>query len=72
MFNKVVLVGNLTRDIELRYLQNGSAVGKSAIAVTRKYNSNGEKKKKLVSLILIFGVKPQKLQINICIKEAKS
>jgi len=32
MFNRVVLVGNLTRDIELRYLQTGTAVGKTGIA----------------------------------------
>ncbi|MBP3224818.1 MAG: single-stranded DNA-binding protein, partial [Campylobacter sp.] len=37
MFNKVVLVGNLTRDIELRYLQTGTAIGKTGIAVTRKF-----------------------------------
>ena len=27
MFNKVVLVGSLSRDIELRYAQSGSAIG---------------------------------------------
>ncbi|TWO20743.1 single-stranded DNA-binding protein [Campylobacter hyointestinalis] len=42
MFNKVILVGNLTRDIELR--SAGSfMVGSTGIAVTRKYkNGNGE------------------------------
>jgi len=44
MFNKVILVGNLTRDIELRYSQNGSAIAKSAIATSRKFTVNGEKK----------------------------
>ncbi|MDA3053545.1 single-stranded DNA-binding protein [Campylobacter sp. JMF_03 NE3] len=44
MFNKVVLVGHLTRDIELRYLQTGTAIGKSAIAVTRKYTANNGQK----------------------------
>lgn len=39
MFNKVVLVGNLTKDIELRYSQSGSCIGNSSIAVTRKYTS---------------------------------
>lgn len=28
MFNKVVIVGNLTRDIELRYTPSGAAIGK--------------------------------------------
>lgn len=36
MLNNVILIGNLTRNIELRYLQNGTAIGKSAIAVTKK------------------------------------
>lgn len=45
MFNKVVLVGNLTRDIELRYSTSGSAIGNSAIAVTRKYSTQGGEKR---------------------------
>ena len=44
MFNKVVLVGYLTRDIELQYLQTGVAIGNSAIAVTRKYTANNGQK----------------------------
>ena len=41
--NKVVLIGNLTRDIELRYTQSGYCVGNSGIAVTRKFkNAKGE------------------------------
>lgn len=45
MFNQVVMVGNLTRDIELRYLPSGSAIGKSAIATSYKYKSqSGEQK----------------------------
>ena len=37
MFNKVILVGNLTRDIELRYLPNGSALAKLGLATNRRY-----------------------------------
>jgi len=37
MFNKVILVGNLTRDIELRYTQGGMAIAKSGIATNRKF-----------------------------------
>ena len=46
MFNKVILVGRLTRDIELRYLNTGSALGKTGIATNRKYTANGEKKRR--------------------------
>ena len=55
MFNKVVLVGNLTRDIELRYLQTGTAIGKTGIAVTRKFNSgNGEKREETCFIDIDF------------------
>jgi single-strand DNA-binding protein len=38
-FNKVLLMGNLTRDPEIRYTQSGSAVVKFGMAVNRKYRS---------------------------------
>lgn len=38
MFNKVILVGNLTRDVELKYFQNGNGcVATIGLAVSRKY-----------------------------------
>ena len=54
MFNKVILVGNLTRDIELRYLNTGSAIGKTAIATNRKYTLNGVKKEEICFIDLTF------------------
>jgi single-strand DNA-binding protein len=42
-FNRVILIGNLTRDIELRYLQSGMAVADVGLAVNEKRkNANGE------------------------------
>jgi single-strand DNA-binding protein len=42
--NRILLVGRLTRDCELRYTNNGVANGKFTIAVDRNYtNQNGEK-----------------------------
>jgi len=38
-FNKVLLMGNLTRDPELRYLQSGQAIVKIGLAVNRKYRN---------------------------------
>jgi single-strand DNA-binding protein len=43
-FNKVLLLGNLTRDIELRYSQGGLAIAKFGMAINRKYTANGEAK----------------------------
>lgn len=37
MFNKVVMVGNLTRDVELRYLPSGSALATIGLASNRRY-----------------------------------
>ncbi len=38
MLNKVVLIGRLTRDPELRYTTNGTAVCRFSLAVNRRYN----------------------------------
>lgn len=54
MFNKVVLVGNLTRDIELRYASNGNAIGNTAIAATRKFYVNGEKREETCFIDVTF------------------
>jgi len=54
MFNKITLVGNLTRDIELLYSQGGMAIAKSAIATSRKFTSNGEKKEEVCFVDVTF------------------
>jgi single-strand DNA-binding protein len=42
-YNKVILLGNLTRDPELRYTPKGTAVANIGIAVYRKWkNDSGE------------------------------
>jgi single-strand DNA-binding protein len=41
-YNRVILAGNLTRDPELRYTPNGTAVAKFSIAVNRKYKEKEE------------------------------
>jgi len=46
--NKVFLLGNLTRDPELRYTAQGTAVANFSIAVNRSYKaSDGEYKKEV-------------------------
>jgi single-strand DNA-binding protein len=54
MYNKVILVGNLTRDIELRYSQSGMGIAKTAIATSRKFTSNGEKKEEVCFVDITF------------------
>lgn len=38
MLNKVILIGRLTRDPELRYTPNGTAVCRFTLAVNRRFN----------------------------------
>ncbi len=38
MLNRVIVIGNLVEEPELRYTPNGTAVGKLRIAVTRTFN----------------------------------
>jgi single-strand DNA-binding protein len=40
--NTVTLVGNITRDLELRYTANGRGVASFGLAVSRRYQVNGE------------------------------
>jgi single-strand DNA-binding protein len=54
MFNKIILVGNLTRDIELRYSQGGMGIAKTAIATSRKFTVNGEKKEEVCFVDITF------------------
>jgi len=45
--NKIFLIGNLTRDPEMRYIPSGSAVTTFTIAVNRVYIQQGEKKEEV-------------------------
>lgn len=37
MFNKIIILGNLTRDVELKYLPSGSAIATIGLASNRRY-----------------------------------
>ena len=41
-FNRVILVGNLTRDVEIRYIPSGTAVTDISIAVNERVKRNNE------------------------------
>ena len=42
MFNKVILIGNLTRDVELKHTPQGTAVAQFGLAVNTKYGEKDE------------------------------
>ncbi len=55
MFNKVILVGNLTRDIEMRITPTGLAIASTAIATSRKFKSQtGEHKEETCFVDITF------------------
>jgi len=58
MFNKVILIGNLTRDVELRYTPSGTAIAKFGIATNRTYKDQvtGENKQETMFIdVTVFG-----------------
>ena len=56
MLNKVLLIGNTVRPIELRYLPSGSAVAKTGLAVNRtwKDKTTGEKKDETMFIDIVI------------------
>ena len=50
-FNKIILVGNLGRDPELRYTPKGTAVAKIGLAVNRSWTGEDGQKKEEVNFI---------------------
>ena len=58
MYNKVILVGNLTRNVELKYTPSGTAVAKFGLATNRTYKDpqTGENKQETMFIdITVFG-----------------
>jgi len=51
--NKVFLMGNLTRDPELRYVPSGSAIANFTVAINRAYKDASGEKKEEVSFVRV-------------------
>ena len=55
MINQVVLVGRMTRSLELRYTSNEKAVGNFTLAINRRFkNQNGEYETDFIDCV-VFG-----------------
>ena len=50
--NKVLLIGRLAKDPELRYTQSGTAVANFTLAVNRRYNPNGEQEADFINCVV--------------------
>ena len=56
MYNKIILIGNLTKDPELRYTPQGTPVASFRIAVNYKYKQSDEVKQETMFIDnVIFG-----------------
>jgi single-strand DNA-binding protein len=58
LLNKVLLIGNLTRDVELRYTQGGLAIGKFGLAVNRRWkdrNAGEDREETMFIDVSLFG-----------------
>ncbi len=56
MFNKIILIGNLTKDPEVRYTPSGTSVCNFRIAVNHKYKQGDEIKKETTFIdTVVFG-----------------
>ncbi|MCX7988040.1 MAG: single-stranded DNA-binding protein [Thermodesulfovibrio sp.] len=56
MFNRIILIGNLTRDPEIRYTPSGVAVATVPIAVNSRYRQGDEMKEETLFIdAVVFG-----------------
>lgn len=49
--NKVMLIGNLTRDPEIKYTPKGSAIAEIGLAINRNYTTDGGEKREEVTFV---------------------
>ncbi|MBI4824006.1 MAG: single-stranded DNA-binding protein [Nitrospirae bacterium] len=56
MYNRIILIGNLTKDPELRYTPQGTPVSSFRIAVNRKYKQSDTMKDETLFIdVVVFG-----------------
>lgn len=53
MINRTVLVGRLTKDVELKYTQSGQAIASFTLAVNRQFtNTQGEREADFIQCVI--------------------
>jgi single-strand DNA-binding protein len=58
-YNKVILIGNLTRDPELRYTSQGVAIAKIGLAVNRSWRTESGETKEEVTFVDVDAFRKQ-------------
>jgi single-strand DNA-binding protein len=55
MYNKIIITGHLSKDIEMRYTQSGTAIANTAIASSRRFKgADGQQKEEVLFVDLTF------------------
>ena len=67
-YNKSILVGNLVRDVELKYTPQGTAVANITLAINRKYKSGEETKKEVSFVPVVLWDKTAEIVQKYCVK----
>lgn len=67
-FNKAILMGNLTKDPELRYTPQGTPVVNITIAINRKYKSGEEMKEDVAFIPVVLWNKTAEVVNQYCKK----
>ena len=63
MLNKVILVANLTKDPEVRYTTNGTAVTTLNVACNRKFKSGDELKEETLFVnVVVWGKRAENIR----------
>jgi len=71
-YNKIILQGNLVREIEVKYTDGGMAIGKTSIAVNHKFkNKAGESKEEVLFIDLNFFGRTAEILNQYCRKGSK-
>ena len=52
--NIIHIRGALTRDVEMRYMDNGTAISKTALASSREFSKNGRESSEVCFIDLVF------------------
>jgi single-strand DNA-binding protein len=56
MFNRVIFVGNLTRDVEVRYTPGGTPAANFGLAVNSKFKQGDDAKEEVLFIdVVVFG-----------------
>jgi single-strand DNA-binding protein len=56
MYNRIILIGNLTRDPELRYSAQGTPISNFRLAVSSKFKSSGDSRDETLFIdVVSFG-----------------